>query len=209
MKPVVSDWTTVVVGNWNLAILNPTWIAGEVLEVAEVEVEALIGPSIPDFRYSSGALKILPRPDRIVVSPGSSDDAALERCQAIVLKLLELLPRTPISSVGINFGYIETEPSQELGSIFDLQDNDGISDAALQIRSTSVTRAIEYETWMLNYKISLDPEHHVAFHFNFHKDIGDAAAAAVEIRDKAVAFKMAAEQMLNAIYDLELEQANG
>jgi hypothetical protein len=52
MRPVVSDWTTVVVGNWNLATLNPTWIAREVREVAEVEIEALIGPSIPDFRYS-------------------------------------------------------------------------------------------------------------------------------------------------------------
>jgi hypothetical protein len=113
-KFLLNEATCVVVGAWNLAILNPRWIATEILKLPEktqIPIEMAIGPSI-SLKASISDLFITPGSDRIIISPAREDKALFQVADKIINDLYATLPHTPITAIGYNFSY-ELEEGEE------------------------------------------------------------------------------------------------
>lgn len=120
-KFILKDATCVIVGSWNLAILNPDWLSNTLFELpegTEIPVEVSVGP-FTVFKANIKDLFIVPKPNKLVVNPAREDDKLFELADQMVLKLYDLLPYTPVEAIGHNFTY-ELDDSEKfsIGSGF-------------------------------------------------------------------------------------------
>lgn len=121
-KFLLNEATYVVVGAWNLAILNPRWIASEILKLPEgtqFPIEMAIGPSI-SLKANISDLFIVPGSDRIIVNPSKEDKALFKLADKVVNDLYATLPYTPITAIGYNFVYeLEEDEAFAIAMNFD------------------------------------------------------------------------------------------
>jgi hypothetical protein len=102
MKPILTDWTLVLVGSWNLAILNPDWLGKNIFDATQLDAELIIEGVRPRLRFFFEKVLVLPAPDRVIFAPRHPNDADLSAVEEAAKKVLTLLPVTPVSGVGIN-----------------------------------------------------------------------------------------------------------
>lgn len=200
MKPVFEDWTIVVVGSWNTAILNPDWVSKKVLGVEEVGVELMVGPGTMNITLHHPGLRIIPTRSRVIV--GAQEEASVPSAETAMVTILEQLPVTPVTSMGINFGYVESNPSSELLAIFNLTDTDRLSDAGHEIVESSVYRSFKAEG-VFTHKLRLTlAGGEVKLHSNFHLDVTDAEAAAAALKGATADRNTWNKKFLADMYDL-------
>lgn len=205
MVPNLSDWTVVMVGQWNPAIFTPDWVAHNLLHVENVEAQLAVGPLTTNVRYQTETLLVIPQQDRLIIGGRNTEEATLlemERCSKAVL---ELLGHTPIRALGINFGFIESDPPIEILRTFDLADAGVLADAGYQVRATDITRSIEIGSTILKLKISLSDEGTVRFHFNFTSQVANSQQAAELLRGRVLDFRNRALDILSAVFNLQGE----
>ena len=154
----------VVVGAFNVYVFHPCFFAQTKI-VSEGE-EALIETdfSQPGFRLSfpNTTIKWGIRPDRILVETTefSAD------CGALVAKVLETLPWTPITALGANF---EFEASCDE---FEAMPCRRFLPALLSEKTSrrTIHAAVEEQPHVFNFSISRMPEH-VGFGINVHTEV--------------------------------------
>lgn len=205
MKPRAADWTIVIAGSWNLAILNPQWVATHLFETKDVALEVMIGEGLPRLRMLKGNVSFIPNVDKVILASSSPSDETVQAAEQIARKLLELLPVTPVSAVGINFGYDEDELPPSVLALFELSDAALLAEAELSIKSSTIARSIAREDSMLNYRISIDDNSAAHIHLNFHQDIRAGEQALQAVTGKAVQYKTFGEKLLSEVYSLEME----
>jgi hypothetical protein len=113
MRAVPDSWSIVIVGRWNVSILNPTWLGKHVFENPEVQVEFSLTPGSPP-RFTSREIRIVPQNAAVTVQAVQYTEAAMRRAEEVACKLLELLQHTPVSAVGVNFGFEEPSPDEAI-----------------------------------------------------------------------------------------------
>lgn len=202
MKPNINEWTIVIVGNWNVAILNPDWVSENIFEESVINVEVIFGAGQTGLKLSSGNVQIIPTPDRIIFSAFSTGDVSKAETSAV--KLLQKLPVTPIKSIGVNFGFIEDDPSKDILSLFDLRDKSGISDAGWTISETSIIRRLKLNSETLNLRVT-HGDHGISLHTNFHWNVTSPEAAITILQGKVEHLREQAREILKTIYGLEEE----
>ena len=103
----------VAVGTFNIYIVQPAWLAAR--GIIPQNIQVAIGSNLdePCFRFHSPKLR-----SQWVVTPGRIEvqtRTANEDCGALVSKVLEKLPWTPLKAVGINATY--RAPLEDLESL--------------------------------------------------------------------------------------------
>lgn len=209
MKPNVGEWTTVIPGSWNLAILNFDWVAREIFEQKDINVALAVGPGLPQVTFTAGNVSLRPTADRVIFSARDASDKALSTIESFATKLLEKLPQTPVSAVGVNFGFIEETPDADTLEMFKIVDTNKISDAGYVIRETSIIRSVLIDDVRVNFKSVNDNNGAVSFHFNFHNEAENAEDAMTALKGKTLIYKKKAEQFLLSIYGLINEEEDG
>lgn len=204
MKPNINDWTIVIVGNWNVAILNPDWVAEKVFEEEEITVEVMFGAGQTGLKLGCGPVQLTPTPGRVIISAASTND--VDKAERAAVRLLGNLPVTPVTSVGVNFGFVESDPSPELLSLFDLNDKSLISNEGWVIGETSIIRRLRLDDQTLNLRVT-HGESDVFFHANFHWDVRSTAAVQAIIDGNALKLRDQAREILKKIYNVEEETA--
>src|SRR5262245_61886273 len=122
MVPALDEWTIVIVGSWNVAILNPEWVGREVLEVPNVEMELLFGNMRPSLRISSPQVSVIPTSMQVVINPRHATDESLQAAERAAIILLDKLRVTPITAIGINFAYNEEAVPPGIAGLFTIAD---------------------------------------------------------------------------------------
>lgn len=204
MKPTFNDWTLVVVGSWNTAILNPEWLSQKVFDGNPIEIEVQMEPGRVLVQYVARKLRIIPQQARLVIA--CQDETALPAAEAALLRILQELPVTPIASTGINFGFEEHNPSGHLLDTFALADTDSLSDQGIVINETVVNRRLVIGGDILNLRLTLTSNAHVHFHCNFHSDTPGSEQAIEVVRNKVANRLTSATQLLSVLYNVELEE---
>ena len=91
-------------------------------------------------------------------------DFILRRSRLLVMGILNV---TPVSAFGMNFGYIQEDPEENVVSVFDFKDNGLLSDSIVDIQEYSLQRKVNYNEQILNFTIKKIPPN-VEFKFNYH-----------------------------------------
>jgi hypothetical protein len=205
MKPMLDEWTIVVVGSWNIAILNPEWVGREMLSSQEIEVELLFGAVRPQVKINSPSVSVIPAPNRVVINARQPSPDSLAEAEAATARMLEKLPVTPVTALGINFGYVEELMPVSVAQLFRIGDTCKISDVPLTIKSTSIKRRFDYDGRDLNFRLTQTEDAKLTIHFNYHISTNSAAAAKEALLGKVLMFQQHSQELTRQLYELELE----
>lgn len=201
----LSDWTIVSVGQWNPAIFSPTWVAQNLLHVETLETELAVGPAATNVRYRTATLILLPLQERLIVGVRNLEEASLVQAETVSRTALQLLSHTPVRAVGINFGFIENDPSPERLRTFDLHDSGTLSDGGYVVRATEITREIAIESAILKLKMTYS-ENSVKFHFNYTHQVASAHEAAELLGGRVLTYRDRAMNILSTVFNLQMEE---
>lgn len=152
MKPYLTEWNIVIVGQWNPHIFSPKWMCEKLLEVKDVETEFAVGPIGAGMRYLTAELLIIPGADRLIVGMRNTRGDTLKEAERITLKALSLLAHTPVRAGGINFAFTESNPSEVVLKAFQLTDNNVLADAGYPPSATEIVRDIRLDHSLLKLK---------------------------------------------------------
>jgi hypothetical protein len=204
MKPKTDGWNVVLRGFWNRMILTPPWIQRHLNRVPTDPVGLAIDftqpTAPPQFLFDGIGLRV--EGARLVLSTSEAENDRLDRIESAALRILEELPKTPVSAVGVNFRFVEEDAGGPLLQTFNLIDSPDLAHAGFSVRETAVTRALEREGYTLNLTTAVQGDNVVRFDFNFHRTVGSAAEAQEFLRGRVRGLRVSAEDLLQRVYHL-------
>ncbi|MHB1034347.1 MAG: hypothetical protein ACYC35_04270 [Pirellulales bacterium] len=177
-----TDWSVVVVGHWNRAILTPSGIAkrlfgldkGTPIEVF-VAIDALAPP-----RVKHDGIVVTVGGDRLIAEPETSDFNGLERAMEIGRRAVKNLPETPVLAAGMNVKYSCKEPLESLQNITrHLSWDDQLSDNNYEILARALSRELKWKEGQINFSLTEESDSTFQLQFNFHRggtSVDDLAA---------------------------------
>ncbi len=108
--PKPSRENIVVTGTWNPAILHPRWLVeNQCIGPVEMKLSPLSNGYV---QFSGDGCFRQPQPDRLVGGP--LPDGKPERAVAFMERVLTILEHTPVSAIGLNFGYDFSRAGDEI-----------------------------------------------------------------------------------------------
>ncbi len=200
MKVKKDSTNLVIAGKWNKYILSPDWLAKQIFEKSEIKVEFSFALDTP--RFTCDNIRIVPTEDRVTFIALEYSNGILEKIENMAYRLIDLLPFTPIAAFGTNFVYIEEGARGDLLDIFELKDNDKLSDYDVTIKENSIRRKLLIEEQELNLAILQEGEN-VVFDFNFHYDTPTFTKD--NIKGRFVENRKITENLLKDVYKLVFE----
>ncbi len=154
LKPV--DWSVVVAGRWNRAILTPAGIrerihkeAAEVPLMIEVPIDLLAPPKV-----GFGGVSIVADWNKLVIVPDSPCWALLKKSADLACNALRALPQTPLQAVGINLAFTSRDPLESLNPFIQNPHDPLFSDIGLKAESKTVVRSMLWKSGRVNLTIS-------------------------------------------------------
>jgi hypothetical protein len=167
--------TLVLAGAWNPAIFRPGWIAQHVFgmpsgtdvtvtAVQAADDQAKLVIYINDVGLSASA-------NRLAMFAVDVGQSAFDAVENAIAKIVELLPHTPILAYGINFHFVEENPSPEL--LKKIRSSDAL-ETRFDIAKETIVSVISLDpTVQLSIHRQNDGST-VIFDFNFHRSVVDA-----------------------------------
>lgn len=205
MRMNVPDWTIVLRGSWNLALLTPEWVAKTLYATEELEVEVALKPAAHRMRYFYEDALFIPEAERVIIGMRRYREGLQLENEALAVRLLEELPHTPLVAIGVNYGFSVSEPLEPLHAIFVLPDNTPLAEAGFALGETSIVRQMRKDDHIINLRQTLrDGEIHV--HLNFHFPIVDREAAPKLLVGLTERTRTAALTLLREIYGATFEE---
>jgi hypothetical protein len=192
MHPISDKATLVVAGSFNPAILVPMWIAKNVVDppiVQEFPVNMIaqisgIGVS-PKFTFNG--LSYSPSFQSLVFYLEGLDPRGCQRVCDVSARILELLPHTPVTAIGFNFGFAEDHPSVQLLQL--LQASAPFADALGHGAEIVGRNWVNVATWgdaLVTLHGQIRGSTAVTLDLNFHYTVQDAAGGVAVMKRKDV-----------------------
>lgn len=206
MKPLLRNWTIVLAGRWNMEILNPEWVTEKIFGKENVDIDLVLNGMQANIRYRFENLAFVPQPNNVIFSVNDTEDASLQAIEDAACKLLQALPITPITALGINFTFIEEDTPLSLAKIFNVSDSSKLADHGLKVQKTRLRREIEFDDRQLNLIISQLEGTKTRIALNFHLPTNETEVALRGLAGKVVGLRHAGEDILAAVYGLSLQE---
>lgn len=157
MQFVPFDWSVVVAGAWNRAILTPQGIGTRLFklpeETATIQVEIPID-AIGPYRVQHEGLVVVAARGRLIIEPKICTYSELRRAMDIAKIAIEDLPKTPLAAAGINLKYKSTESPVHLKTLLDNEWDTDLSDKGFEISSKSIARSLVWNESKINLTIT-------------------------------------------------------
>ena len=137
LSPKTDEWTIVVLGNWNVSIFNPDWLTKNVFNDQQLKIEVPLTYGLP-LRIKGDNILFLPSNEKIIIGLTKIEPAQINRLEEITIKILNLLPHTPIYKIGMNFGFETTGTDEGILRHFPLPDMNAFSDNNLLLKKKKI-----------------------------------------------------------------------
>ena len=174
MKLEPTNWSVVLVGRWDPAILSPSGIAKHVFHLApktQVQVAVpLDGVSAYLVTNLDSTLTVHVERDRLQIDVLRFDYQSLAQGLLAGVNALEALPMTPFSAVGYNINFTTNELCPELISLTDCPVDKDISEKGYTLSGRSLGRSVQYGDGQINISIG-QKDNSYAVNCNFHLDV--------------------------------------
>jgi len=173
MRPTPDSYSIVVLGAWNPSIFTPEWIVSNLAdgEQCDIQVAFPIDDPTAPRRITFEGINFFPGRRQISLSPTIPDLDGMNKCAAILVKILALLIHTPVSGAGVNFSFSEDNPTEQMNSALLPSDSDLIL-GEYPIKETKIHRVLKRDDdkHILNFTLAQNDKG-IALSFNFHYDI--------------------------------------
>ncbi|CAM5423683.1 hypothetical protein [Thauera mechernichensis] len=169
------DWSVVVVGNWNVAILTPDGIRRRLFALPDgspIDVEVAVDRP-GRFRVKHAQVIVDPSPTSLVTIGTANEIDALQAAASVSRKALSVLSETPVSAAGVNFNFKVDEFSDDIIEMLGSELDNLIADNNFVIVGRRVVRAIKCKNGILNVTLFNDDFQSRGIQFNFHLDSQD------------------------------------
>lgn len=98
--------STVILGSWNPRIFTPSWIKTNLFGLSDgQEIQGLVNFEEMDFGFQHQGVFLFAKNNLVEVKFDKYDQEKSELASSTIIKILELLPQTPIKALGVNIRY--------------------------------------------------------------------------------------------------------
>ncbi len=168
------EWSVVVVGRWNRAILTPAGIGKRVFQIPEgtpLEVMIAIDAIAPPL-VKHDKMVVVAASDRLTVQPEICNFDELMKACTLASNAVKSLPETPLLAVGFNIKYTTERYFEPIDRVLISELDDLASDAHYDIVERQVHRAYKWGKGKINFVAALtdDGARTVALNFELHSD---------------------------------------
>jgi hypothetical protein len=203
MIPKDNSWTIVIVGHWNQMIFSPDWVGKKILKVEAVEMLVPIAPDAPRiYRNENISISISDR--RVIFDMRKFNDECIKIAENTACSVLQELFHTPISAVGVNFGFKEDDPEEVVLKLFEYPDDRSIGSSKWQVEHKKLSRRLKKDNTTLNLTF-LENDGVLDIDANFHADVRSASEAVRVIDNKMLEMKANLLDLLKSVYSLKLK----
>lgn len=208
LKPV--NWSVVIVGRWNRAILTPAGIATRIFHTTvEQELGVLVpldGVSPFVVRDPNGDVSVMTDESRLFIRVENPLYDCLQKAMSYGLNAMESLPETPVSAVGFNVNYQCDDLSPELARLIVADVDKLLSKSDLKVinRARAVTRLFEFRSGQLGLTLTANADTFQVLG-NFHR-ASTALADLKEWLQTPVADVRNTMENLLSVLDLSIEE---
>ncbi len=168
----------VLIADFNPAIFTPPWMAQHLYghdEGDQITYHEFIVHNATEIRqvvFIDGvAVSVIGNRSEIFVING--DAANVKRAEEVVVRMMEILPHTPIAAIGCNLTFVDEEPGDDLIDLFKTPEGFE-TEGQLLSRQFGVQLQVDDHV-VLNFGRQWS-EQDVRFSFNYHRDETSAAA---------------------------------
>lgn len=164
------DWSVVIVGHWNPAILTPSGIARRLFELKQgtpVEVAVPLDMIAPP-KVTHQEITVMAGKERLILQPNQQSYPQLKMAMEIGVHALRSLPETPLAAVGINLRFSADPQIEALQAVTSNSEFDNrLSDQNLVICGRALTRVLDWEGGKLSFTIEENQSGSSEMLFNF------------------------------------------
>jgi hypothetical protein len=207
MKKKLDQWSLVIVGGWNPAILSPTWLAKEVFRQEEIGILfPVLGAGPPIFQTKD--IRMVVSPESITFMPLKDSDDILNRIEMAARHILATLHHTPIVAFGENFQYTEDECPPALIQGMKFWDMESLATEGA-IGEVSLIRSISLpSSCQLNLKLVFNGSCRVDlnYHYAVAPALGTADAVATQMTNTYVPNRNHGIELLKKVYNFQLDE---
>jgi hypothetical protein len=205
MIPNIEAWTIVIPGAWNVRIFSPEWVSEHLLDGEKVDVEINLSSGLHQLRFSFNNIVFIPLNNKIIFGLKNYNNETLDKSENLAIKLLDILPQTPVNGLGINFGFKEDSPETNILSLFDINDISALSEYGCLLQKTEINRKFIFNDNIINLKHSF--ENGIAeIHLNYHYNIKSPKEATSILGHQVLTCRDLSYDFLSRIYGLTLEK---
>lgn len=205
--------TLVITGAWNAAIFSPGWIAKNLFDYpvgAEVPAVQVIGANGDALRQIVYMKNMGLRTDgsRVELYANAGDAEHLANVETYAVKLMTVLPHTPIGSMGINFHFVLPDASDDLLNRLDTKEDIA---QHFQVLSTQIKSKLAVDdSYVCNIERAATDDGKLVVDLNYHfEKFGEVADKAQKLQGAISDRLEHAKGLLLALYDLEEYEAAG
>lgn len=210
------NWNAMIRGAWNRAILTPSWISEKLFGLTEgTQIEVMVpinmlGPS----RVKHEGFSVTVGEGFLELCTDTLTFEALHKMNEFGIKVLNELPKTPVTAIGFNIRYKLDDLNTEFADLFDSAFDNSLVTANYsfqnrQIIKGCVSNDAALNEGIINVNISTGDNIH-NIEFNFHRDSKDYKELIKWLQTPAEKIESEVEQIkniLNPQAEMELEDA--
>lgn len=183
------DWSVVVAGSWNRAILTPAGIRKRLFRLDDgtpIEVQLPIDQLKPPQVKHDG-IYVIADSNNLILRPHQCSFDELDRARLFAINALESLPETPITAIGINMRYTSAIAIPEFFDALDSSWDTSLSETGYTINESDIKRSLSWNNGFINLFLSYDKSNHHSILFNFeirsnnHEDLKNWLSAPIDI----------------------------
>lgn len=172
MSLVASDWSVVVLGAWNRAILTPSGISKRLFRLPEgTQVEVMVPIDvIAPFRVKHEDVSVSATAESLIVTPEKSTLNNLKKAMEIADRALSNLPETPVIAAGINLKYKSSQPVRALARLLQSSLDQSFSEQTIEVLSRTILRSVRWKQGEIRIAVSQEPGQAYSILLNVHME---------------------------------------
>jgi hypothetical protein len=208
MSIVPHEWSVVIVGHWNRAILTPAGIVKRLFRLpadTKVGVQVALDAFVP-HQVKHEDVVVIAGSDRLVVQPAALEYSAFEASMRVAHTALEELPETPVFGAGFNLNFRTDRYVEILAAITGHSWDDRLIDDGFVIHTRSITRALKWKSGLIRITVTEEADATSAIFMNYDRDSTSVADLRTWLSIPIAEVRRTTEKILSSCIGLELEE---